>query len=358
MSHQPITHVATTDITDMMNAGLEQRMNLPGFDKEFVDFPHYIIRITEQIWHERKVDLCLKYYAADSIIHTLAGEVIGAQAVENNTWSTLAAFPDRTLNADNVIWSEETEGTFYSSHLITSKMTNRGESEFGPPTNRKVRILTIADCLCREGKVVEEWLVRDNLALVRQLGFDEKVIVERQVQADRSKRFSLISFHEANRLRVLGASRSSKESRWEKSDALSVVSHIFSNIWNEKVFSDLPSLYDYRVDAIYPGGLSLYGHDEIRSLLEELFAAIPDAKVSIEHTAEITYLGSARDVAVRWSLAGTHLGSGRYGAPSGAAIYILGVSHFRVINGRVREERTVWDDLAVLRQIATANKVA
>ncbi|MCU0730571.1 MAG: hypothetical protein MUE84_03185, partial [Hyphomonas sp.] len=28
---------------------------LPGFDPEFVDFPHYIIRITERIWHDRAV---------------------------------------------------------------------------------------------------------------------------------------------------------------------------------------------------------------------------------------------------------------------------------------------------------------
>ena len=45
---QPITHVATTDITDMMNPGPDRRMELPGFDPEFVDFPHYIIRITER----------------------------------------------------------------------------------------------------------------------------------------------------------------------------------------------------------------------------------------------------------------------------------------------------------------------
>jgi hypothetical protein len=30
----------------------------------------------------------------------------------------------------------------------------------------------------------------------------------------------------------------------------------------------------------------------------------------------------------------------------------MAVSHFRVIGGRVREEVTIWDDIAVLRQIA------
>ena len=48
VSPPPITHVATTDIADMMNPGPDRRMELPGFDPEFVDFPHYIIRITER----------------------------------------------------------------------------------------------------------------------------------------------------------------------------------------------------------------------------------------------------------------------------------------------------------------------
>jgi len=145
----PITMVATTDIQTMMNPGPERRMFLPGFDAEFVDFPHYIIRITERIWHDREVELCLKWYAPDCLIHTLAGPIRGAQTVVDNTWATLSAFPDRRLDGDNVIWSDDGDGTFLSSHLITSKMTNRGDSDFGPATGRRVLVRTIADCLWR-----------------------------------------------------------------------------------------------------------------------------------------------------------------------------------------------------------------
>ena len=62
---KPITHVATTDITDMMNPGPERRMELPGFEPEFVDFPHYIIRITEKIWHDRDVERIRDWYSED-----------------------------------------------------------------------------------------------------------------------------------------------------------------------------------------------------------------------------------------------------------------------------------------------------
>ena len=47
----PITKVATTDLSELLNPVEGQRMALPGFDAEFVDFPDYIIRITDRIWH-------------------------------------------------------------------------------------------------------------------------------------------------------------------------------------------------------------------------------------------------------------------------------------------------------------------
>jgi len=67
----------------------------------------------------------------------------------------------------------------------------------------------------------------------------------------------------------------------------------------------------------------------------------------------VPYLGDAVDIAVRWSMAGTHTGNGLFGLASGAPLYILGASQWRVINGRIREEWTVFDDVAIHRQIET-----
>lgn len=347
---KPITHVATTDIKDMMAPCPDRRMDLPGFASEFVDFPHFIIRITERIWHDREVDLCLEWYADTCAIHTLAGDILGAQPVVDNTWATLKAFPDRRLDADNVIWSEEGGGAFYSSHLITSKMTNEGPSEFGPRTGKKLRILTIADCLCRENQIIEEWLVRDNLAAVQQLGFDPNHIAHEQAQSDKTKRFSLIDFHAQNRAAVLEGDKVDTWSTEARSIAAKALKACFAAAGSDA----LGDLYDYRVRAQFPGDALLYGPDQITDWMRALLEAFPDLCLSIDHVAEIPYLGDAKDVALRWSAAGTHSGAGRYGPPSDAPIYILGVTQARVIKGRVREQVTVWDDIALRRQMATA----
>lgn len=350
MASKPITHVATTDIEEMMAPGPERRMDLPGFDQEFVDFPHYIVRITERIWHDRDVEKCLDWYAEDCAIHTMAGDISGAQTVVDNTWATLKAFPDRRLDADNVIWSDEGDGAFYSSHLITSKMTNEGASEFGPVTGKQLRIQTIADCLCKDNRVIEEWLVRDNLAAVQQLGFDADRVAKDQAQSDKINHFNLIEFHAGNRDAVHSADQADKSA----SKAIEIAAHALRGSFSNTSLASLREVYDFRANASFPGGNLAYGPDQIQAWMSELLKAFPDLKLSIDHVAEVPYLGRAMDVALRWSATGTHRGAGRYGAPSDAPIFILGVSQFRIINDRVREQVTIWDDIALRRQIVTA----
>jgi len=361
MSKLPITRVATTDLSELLNPVGGRRMELPGFDTEFVDFPDYIIRITDRIWHERKVEMCLDYYAADSLIHTQSGDIIGAQTVVDNTHATLGSFPDRVLDPDNVIWSEDApqagsvNPVFYSSHLITSKMTNLGPSEFGPATGRQIKVITIADCACRDNVVFEEWLVRDYAAVVQQMGLDVDAKAKSLAEEDKTNAFSLVDFHADNHASVL-KSPVSPIAKPEKPEASprEFAESYFGHIWSNKDEAKLSDFYDFRVGATYPGAQNFYGHDQVWEFLNQVFTAIPEAQMKIEHVADIPYLGGARDVAVRWSLAGTHTGDGFYGEATGSDIYIMGVSHLRLINGRIREEVTIWDDVAVRRMIEGA----
>ncbi len=72
----------------------------PRDNADIADIAEFILRITEDIWERKNVDLIHDCYAEDGPIHTLGGEVIGAEAVVRNTVKTLAAFPDRKMHAD------------------------------------------------------------------------------------------------------------------------------------------------------------------------------------------------------------------------------------------------------------------
>ncbi|MGB0699354.1 MAG: ester cyclase, partial [Parvibaculales bacterium] len=270
---KPILRVATTHMDELLNPGTERRMDLPGFDEEFVDLPHYIIKITDRIWHERQVETIHDYYNADCPIHTLGGDVNGAAQVIQNTYDTLASFPDRRLDGDNVIWSDDGNGHFYSSHLISSKMTNLGESEFGPATGRKILAHTIADCLCHENRIVKEWLVRDYAGIVIQMGRDIDEAAAKLAEDDAAKGFDLIAHHAANRAAIYdkGALQA------QKGDTpLAYASRVLADVWQAQNIDALATYYFDRARIRYPADKELYGSDQLTPHLQDLFDAFPD----------------------------------------------------------------------------------
>ena len=352
---KPILRVATTHMDELLNPGTERRMDLPGFDEEFVDLPHYIIKITDRIWHERQVETIHDYYSADCSIHTLGGDVNGAAQVIQNTYDTLASFPDRRLDGDNVIWSDDGNGHFYSSHLISSKMTNLGESEFGPATGRKILAHTIADCLCHENRIVKEWLVRDYAGIVIQMGRDIDEAAAKLAEDDAAKGFDLIAHHAANRAAIYdkGALQA------QKGDTpLAYASRVLADVWQAQNTDPLATHYFDRARIRYPADKELYGPDQLAPHLQDLFDAFPDMQMSVDHIADIPYLEDVRDIAVRWSFAATHSGDGVYGTASAAPVYMMAVSHWRVKDGYILDDMTIWDDVALRRQIETQRRKA
>ena len=111
-------------------------------------------------------------------------QVYGREAAIAGTVATLAKLPGSpvyTLMRSSGLVT--TRPIFYTSHRITHVGRNTGYSSFGPPTGRQVRYNAIADCVVRENRIVEEWLVRDNVTQIRQLGFNPLVLAERDGRA-------------------------------------------------------------------------------------------------------------------------------------------------------------------------------
>ena len=55
--------------------------------------------------------------------------------------------------------------------------------------------------------------------------------------------------------------------------------------------------------------------------------------------------------ALRWSLTGRHLGWGAFGAPTGAEVHVMGLSHAEFGPDGLRREWTLYDEAAVWMQI-------
>ena len=144
---------------------------LKGFDPKFADFPDYILGVTRTVWERRGVSTLRDYYAPDIIVRSPASLVVGNEGVIAATMATQAEFPDRKLLGEDVIWCGTPEEGMLSSHRILCTATHSGDGSYGPASGRRLRYRVIADCHARDNTIDDEWLIRDQGAIVRQIGW-------------------------------------------------------------------------------------------------------------------------------------------------------------------------------------------
>lgn len=322
----------------MASYGVPPERGAYGAESEPADF---IAGITFEIWEQRGVELIRQYYAPDCVVYGLDGLVLGAQAMVRGTYDYLEAFPDRRLLADAVIWSRDQPGQFHSSHRIDSPMTNLGPSAFGPATGNSVRVAAIADCWVEQGVITREWLVRDGLALVKQLGFDA-LPAARRLHRERDQVTS--DWLQAE------FKRAGRDPNCDH-ELASYARQVLSNCWRDGGLADAESPYaPYAVLHRSPRERHS-GTDAIEAHFAALRAAFGDVRIAVDHIAAQPWGHSGQDIAVRWGLAVRHRGAFE-GAPiDGRPAYILGVSHWRVVEGRIAVDWTLFDGLGVLAQL-------
>jgi hypothetical protein len=149
-----------------------------GFAAEFRDLDHYIRVITDRIWEGRRIDDIRTYYSDPCIVETPMSVSTAVEDVISGTRATLAMFPDRRLLAEDVIQSGDDAHGFLSSHRIISPMTHLGDGSFGRATGARIHARTIADCVCKDNRIIHEWLVRDQAAIALQIGSTPRALAQ------------------------------------------------------------------------------------------------------------------------------------------------------------------------------------
>jgi predicted ester cyclase len=318
-----------------------------GADDDIVD---YILGITFEIWEQRGVELIDQYYGRDVVVYTLEGVTEGSSVIVDGTRAMLASYPDRLLLADDVIWSGSRNDGWYSSHRIVSPMTNSGDTTFGPATGRRVKIMNIADCFVEDGVVTREWLMRDNSALVTQLGFDLHAAA-RAAAARRDERSRAWIASEVERLARAGLVDAPAAPVNPAVAAQAFAVQVIGALWGLDGRGAAEQLYaPYAV--MHRSPISLFtGRESVLDHYADLRSAFRVAGVSVDHVASQARGARHLDLAVRWTVAGEHVGT-YLGLPAtGRAVFILGSSHYRVVDGRIAVEWTVFDGLGVLSQL-------
>lgn len=353
MTGDAIPNVGGRDIAEILAPQGARRQDIGDFGAEYTDIVDYILRCTHRIWEQKDVGLIATHYGCDIRVHMMTGPVDGMDGVIAGTARTLSAFPDRTLTGEAVIWSDEGDQTYLSSHRITSSATNLGISELGTATGHKITFTTIADCLCKANLIIEEWLVRDYSGMALALGYHPRAVAKNHAKADLDKGLGRALWRQDAMARVRDQSIGKFPTPHlpdPSKQPIAFAHAFFGAIINHRRFGLVRDAFCPAAHWAGPGNRRLFGWGEITSWYIALIGSFGDARVIVDHVASVDSKRGTM-IAVRWSLAGTHDGSALFGNPSGEAIYILAVTHWLVRGGKIVDEVTIFDEVALMRQI-------
>ena len=317
---------------------------MKGFDKKYKDFPDYILKITKQIWEGKDVESISEFYTDDIPVRSPFGITYGNKPVIEATYNTLKEFPNRQLLGEDVIWNGNDDKGYHSSHRILSKGTHLGEGFYGKPTGKNIFYRVIADCACRDNQVYDEWIVRDQGAMVRQIGYSPKEFAQIMIKKEGG-------FEKAKKL--FDKSEIKPSDYHPDEIKINSAGEKYSRILN-KIFEPGYDFNDYnRASSIYwPGNKIGHGREDISKFWNSLKDIFTDIKFTIEHVGYLDEPNKNPRASIRWFLEGMHSeDSEGYGKKTNSKLFVMGINHVELNQDGIIREWVLFDEVAIWKQI-------
>lgn len=320
-------------------------MNLRPVAYQPYDDPDDFIReVTDLIWVQRDISFIVDNYEPDSIVHGALGTIVGRQRVIDGSLVRIAQTPQRVGQAEDVVWEARGDDAFLSSHLVLS--VDRNQTGVNSLTFPFFRSRTIANCLYRQGRMVEEWVVRDTLAGALQHGLDPE-------EASRTLGFVGYqgSWCDPAPTDVLTRGDSGPRPD-EYRPECEMVLELIDEVWNRRRLNRVDDFTARDLTLQTVGDTTVLRRDGYQRDLIDLVAPFPDAAFAVRdvqtnHSAR--YAGLR--IAVLWQMTGTYRGANTFGALTYQPVDLMGISQFLVQDGRIVREARVYDQLGLRAQI-------
>lgn len=317
---------------------------MKGFDKKYVDFPDYILKITKQIWEGKDVESIGKFYTDNIPVRSPFGITYGNKPVIEATYNTLKEFPNRQLLGEDVIWNGNDDVGYHSSHRILSKGTHLGDGFYGKPTGKDIYYRVIADCACKDNQVYDEWIVRDQGAMVRQIGHSPKefaqIMIDKEGGVDNAKK-------------LFDKSEVEPSDYHPEDMRINSAGEKYSKILNS-VFEANYDFSDYnRASSIYwPGNKLGHGREDVAKFWNSLKSIFTEIKFTIEHVGYLDEPIKNPRASIRWFLEGIHSNdSDDYGKKTNSKLFIMGINHVELNKDGIIREWVLFDEVAIWKQI-------
>ena len=317
---------------------------MKGFNKKYKDFPDYILKITKQIWEGKDVDSIGEFYTENIPVRSPFGITYGNKPVIEATYNTLKEFPNRQLLGEDVIWNGNDDNGYHSSHRILSKGTHLGDGFYGKPTGKDIYYRVIADCACKDNQVYDEWIVRDQGAMVRQIGYTPKefaqIMIDKEGGLEKAKKLFDKNDIKPSDYYPINVEKSSPGEKYSK-----ILSKVFEEGYDFKDYNRASNIY-------WPGNKLGHGREDIAKLWNSLKSIFTDIKFTIEHVGYINEPNKNPRASIRWFLEGIHSKESKdYGEKTNSKLFIMGINHVELNLDGVIREWVLFDEVAIWKQI-------
>jgi predicted ester cyclase len=321
---------------------------MKGFDKKYVDFPDYILKITKQIWEGKDVESIGEFYTDNIPVRSPFGITYGNKPVIEATYNTLKEFPNRQLLGEDVIWNGNDDKGYHSSHRILSKGTHLGDGFYGKPTGKDIYYRVIADCACKDNQVYDEWIVRDQGAMVRQIGYTPKefaqIMIDKEGGLEKAKKLFDKNDIKPSDYYPINVEKSSPGENYSK-----ILSKVFEGGYDFKDYNRASNIY-------WPGNKLGHGREDISKFWNSLKDIFTDIKFTIEHVGYLDESNKNPRASIRWFLEGVHSNDSEdYGKKTNSKLFIMGINHVELDQDGVIREWVLFDEVAIWKQILMNN---
>ena len=355
---EQVLQVERRDYVDLAPAERPRRQSLRGFDPVYTDIVDYIVRCTHRIWDERDIGLIYTHYTHNAVLYTALGALYDREAVVRDTIQRLVTFPERRGLATQVIWRGNDVDGFYTSHYVTGAGRHTQAGPYGPATGRTFNTRTVADCMVHANRIYREWIATDNMGLVRQLGLDPHVVAEAQARDLLARGREVVDIGEVGHLLGQHPPESEPDLSLAHTDTEAWCLRGLHAAFNGRMFGRIREMYAPNAQWHGPLMKELYGRAAVLHQALALVGSLPDCVWLPQHVCSTPCDEGGEKVALRWVMDGHHTGWGLLGPPTGHRMFVLGMTHLHVVDGRIREEWTVYDELALLTQAKLGDLVA
>ena len=321
---------------------------MKGFDKKYKNFPDYILKITKQIWEGKDVDSIGEFYTDNIPVRSPFGITYGNKPVIEATYNTLKEFPNRQLLGEDVIWNGNDDKGYHSSHRILSKGTHLGDGFYGKPTGKDIYYRVIADCACKGNQVYDEWIVRDQGAMVRQIGYTPKefaqIMIDKEGGLEKAKKLFDKNDVKLSDYNPINVEKNSPGEKYSK-----ILSKVFEEGYDFKDYNRASNIY-------WPGNKLGHGREDISKFWNSLKDIFTDIKFTIEHVGYLDESNKNPRASIRWFLEGMHSNDSEdYGKKTNSKLFIMGINHVELNQDGVIREWVLFDEVAIWKQILMNN---